>query len=381
MARKSPQGVGDRARMVEDRLGATSAPAPLSFALGSCAAATGSLSSSSPASHQPLHFRCSSADLPLVIMPEPKSEVSAGWPGHKSAPYGRGGWGTAVTSTRHVLQESGYCPGVEAFPPPHVRLPEDPAVHPAGPQGGGKHCATHPSQLPEWGTRGTVGSSQREVAWSSKLRKCPMGTHGGDVSEEGWEGWHGGAGGQSAGWGHLPLSCWGSLAGGRGVLPYTGLVVWPSPEVPSRGSGWLQRPSAAHRQSSSSLCCLRGRRLPEPAASGLDRSGVSSQLPRVPRKVLIHGRQGGCISIATTPRLCCAGGEVRAGAAPGTPRGTRGTQPLAAPGAVGQPCQGRWVAADAGDPEEEQSVTRAQPQYETLEIPRRDCSSCKLLLQ
>lgn len=69
---------GNRDRVEGDRLGATSAPALLPLALGSCAIATGASTASPcpasplPSPYQPLHFHCSSADLPLVIMPEPK---------------------------------------------------------------------------------------------------------------------------------------------------------------------------------------------------------------------------------------------------------------------------------------------------------------------
>lgn len=128
-------------------LGATPAPPLLFTALSSYAIGTGILSTPCSASplpdpFQPLHFCCSSIDLPLVLMPEPQQEVSAGWPRYKSAPYGQGDLGTAVTSAHHVLQDPlpptlvlGCFPGMEALPPSHpTRLPGDLAVPPASPQ-------------------------------------------------------------------------------------------------------------------------------------------------------------------------------------------------------------------------------------------------------
>lgn len=85
-------------------LGGTPASPLLFTALGSCVIGAGILStpcstSPLPDPYQPLHFSCSSTDLPLVIMPEPKQEVSTGWPRHKSAPCGQGDLGMAVTVT------------------------------------------------------------------------------------------------------------------------------------------------------------------------------------------------------------------------------------------------------------------------------------------
>lgn len=67
MVRKSVQGIGWRGY---------SGSYTCFTALGSCAIETGILSSPCcaallPDPYQPLHFSCSSTDLPLVIMPEP----------------------------------------------------------------------------------------------------------------------------------------------------------------------------------------------------------------------------------------------------------------------------------------------------------------------